>query len=224
MILVGTPAYDGKMEWKTISSLVGLGHLCAKANIGYAMDVIPGDAFVDHSRNLIAHRFLKGGFRDLLFVDADVSFHPLDAAKLCQAEPELVCGLYRMKTDKEVYPARIHEPLETHPSDPDLIRLLWGPAGFMRIRASVFEKMIEKWPDDWYQDSGTGEKVYDFFPAGRRGHSRISEDVSFCEKAANVGVKLYAMQGIALQHTGVKAFPSNWQMTKPVIEEANGQG
>lgn len=209
------------MEWKTISSLVGLGHLCAKANIGYAMDVIPGDAFVDHSRNLIAHRFLKLGFRDLLFVDADVSFHPMDAAKLCQAEPELVCGLYRMKKDREVYPARLFEPIEMHESDPNLIRLLWGPAGFMRIRASVFEKMKEMWPDEWYQDSGTGEKIYDFFPAGRREHTRQSEDVGFCNKAHALGIKLWAMQGIALQHTGTKAFESCWHMTQAVVEESS---
>lgn len=219
MILIGTPCYDGKLEWKTVSSVIGIGYLCAKANVGFAMDVIPGDAFVDHSRNLIAHRFLKGGFRDLLFVDADVSFDPMDAVRLCQAEPEIVCGLYRIKKDREVYPARLYEPMESHPSDPNLIRLLWGPAGLMRIRASVFERMKEEWPDEWYQDSGTGDKVYDFFPAGRREHTRISEDVGFCNKLSALGIPLWAMQGIPLQHTGTKAYESCWQMTHPVVED-----
>ena len=220
MILIGTPCYDGKVEWKTVRSLVGLGHLCAKANIGYAMDVIPGDAFVDHSRNLIAHRFLKGGFRDLLFVDADISFDPMDAARLCKAEPEIVCGLYRIKKDRLVYPAKYFDPVEVHPSDPDLIRMSWAPTGFMRIRASVFEKMKEVWPDDWYADTMTGENIYEFFPAGRRGHNRMSEDVGFCAKAMDAGINIYAMQNIPLEHTGAKSFESKWSMIGPSIEEA----
>ncbi len=168
MILVGIPSYDGKIEWKTTASLIGLGHLCAKAGVGYAMDVIPGCAFIGLARNLLASRFMKGEFRDLLFVDSDISFHPLDAARLCKAEPEIVFGLYRKKEDRLVFPARYYEPLELHESDPDLIRMFWGPTGFMRLRRSVFEKMMEAWPDEWYEDLETGERIYDFFPHGAR--------------------------------------------------------
>ena len=220
MIMIGMPSYDGKMEWQTVSSIIGLGHLCAKANIGYAVDVIPGDAFVGHARNILAHRFLKGGFRDLLFVDADIAFDPMDAAKLCKAEPEIVCGLYRIKKDRLVYPARYFDPVQTHPSDSNLIRMMWGPAGFMRIRASVFEKMQAAWPDEYYIDATSEEKIYDYFPAGRHGNNFSSEDVAFCDKARTLGIDIWAMQGIELKHTGAKTFESKWEMITQTIEES----
>jgi glycosyltransferase involved in cell wall biosynthesis len=221
MIMVGVPTYDGRVEWKTMASLIGLGHLCAKANVGYGMDVIPGNAFIGHARNMLVQRFLNGNFRDLLFVDADISFHPMDAVKLCKAEPEVVFGLYRKREDRLVYPGRYHEPLEVHPSDPDLIRMLWGPTGFMRFRRSVFEKMMEEYPDDWYEDGETGERIYDFFPnGGTKEHKFISEDVSFCERADKIGVKVWAMQGLALSHTGTKTWESVWKRTEAVFEEA----
>lgn len=220
MILVGTPSYDGKIGWQTVSGLIELGHICAQNRIGYAMDLIPGDAFIGHARNMIAHRFLKMGFRDLMFVDADIGFEAADAVKLCRAEPELACGLYRIKKDRMVYPARFQDPPEYHPSDPNLIRLHWGPAGFMRIRATVFEKMKAAFPDDWYMDSATGEKVYDFFPGGRHGNHFSSEDVAFCDRARACGIELWCLQGIALTHTGTKTWESKWQLSVPTLTEA----
>ncbi len=41
--------------------------------------------------------------------------------------------------------------------------------------------------------------------------------------ADKIGLKLWAMQGIALQHTGTKSWPSNWVRTGPVLVEADAQ-
>lgn len=220
MILVGVPSYDGRLDWRTTSSLIGLGHLCAKASIGYAMDVIPSNAFIGDARNMIVHRFLQMGFRDLLFVDDDIGFEPIDAARLCKAEPDAVFGLYRKRSDRLIYPARYHEPLEVHESDPDLIRMLWGPTGFMRLRASVFEKLMKLWPEDWYENPATNERVFDFFPFGRHEHGFRSEDIGFCNKLRDAGIPLYALQGITLTHTGTKTWESDWRRTEAVFEEA----
>src|SRR6185295_8193553 len=102
-------------------------------------------------------------------------------------------------------------------------RMLWGPTGFMRIRKEVFERMKEAFPDDWYEDGETGERIYDFFPGGGHtaGHKFASEDVAFCEKADKIGIKLWAMQGMPLQHTGAKSFESNWVRTGPVLVECD---
>ena len=220
MILIGMPSYDGKMDWQTASSLISLGHLCAKSSVGYGMDVIPGCTDLGHVRNLLAKRFMKMEMRDLLLVDADVAFDAMDAVKLCKAEPDIVFGLYRKKTDRLVYPARYIDPLEVHPSDPDLVRMLWGPTGFMRLRRPVFEAMMEAYPDDWYEESETGEKIYDFFPCGPNNHKYRSEDIGFCEKASAIGIKLWAMQGIKLKHTGTKTWESDWRRTEVVFEES----
>ena len=220
MIYIGTPSYDGKLHASTVAGLLDLRHICTSHNIGFAMDVIPRNAFVGHGRNQIAQRFLESDFRDLLFIDADIGFNAWDAANLCKAEPSVVMGLYLMKQAKTQYPALYVDPLEKHPSDPKLVRMQYGPTGFMRIRREVFEAMIERYPDEWYIDGATKAKTYDFFPGGRHGNNFMSEDIAFCMRAKECGISLWAMQGVPLQHTGDKTWESEWWIEKPLILEA----
>lgn len=220
MIYIGIPSYSSTLHANTVAGLLDLRHICAVNNIGFALDVIHHNAFVGHGRNQVVNRFLRSGFRDLMFIDADIGFDAESAVKLCRAEPEIVMGLYRMKKDKVQYPAMFHEPHETHPSDPNLIRMKDGPAGFMRIRREVFEAMEKAWPDEWYIDGATKEKTFDHFPGGRHGNSFSSEDVAFCARARALGIPVWAMQGIRLDHSGEKTWNSRWQMTQATIEDA----
>ena len=194
--------------------------LCGEKKIGIALDVIPGDAFVSKARNVIVHRFLKSEATDLLFVDADVGFDAQGVIDLCRAEPPIVMGLYRMKCDDKLrFPALLHDPVIRHPSNPELVKLQYGPAGFLRLRREVFEAMKENWPDEYYVNAGS-EPVYDFFPAGRHGNHFTGEDINFCQRAQTCGFDLWAMQGIALKHTGEKTFESDWRIDQLQILEA----
>lgn len=217
-VFLGTPAYDGKLHWTTCQGLLGTAYACAKAQVGIAMDVIPHDAFIGKARNMVVHRFLKSGMNDLMFIDADIGFAPQGVIDLCKAAPDIVMGLYMMKSPQPRYPALLFDPLVRHPSDMRLIKVQYGPTGFMRIRRRVFEKMMEKWPEEYYFE-GESEKVYDFFPHGRYGHHFSGEDIKFCERAINCGFDLWAMQGIPLRHFGEKSWDSNWQMDIPDIRQ-----
>lgn len=218
MIFIAIPTYDGKLHWTTAKGVADAAHACAKLNVGIAVDVIPGDAFIGKARSILAHRFLKSNCRDLLFVDADVGFKSQGLIDICRATPPIVMGLYRMKNDKHKYPALMFDPIERHPSDRRLVKMQYGPAGFMRIRREVFEAMIQKWPDDYYENVGTG-RIYDFFPCGREGKHFFGEDLQFCQRAQQLGFDLWAMQDIELEHTGVKTWESNWAVDIPHVEE-----
>ena len=220
-LYIGIPSYDGRLHWDTAGGLARLAAVCAKNNIGFTIDVIPHDAFVGRARNLIAKRFMESGFHELIYIDADIGFDPYGVAKLCQSPGEIVMGLYRMKEDgpeetqKLKFPALLSDPMERHPEDPFLVGLEYGPAGFMRVRREVFEKMKEKWPDDWYEDANG--RLYDFFPAGRSGNAFWGEDIAFCLRAKECGFKLWAAQGICLKHYGEKSWPSEWRID--IIQE-----
>lgn len=220
MIYIGIPTYDGKLHWRTTAGLVNIARLCGEKHIGIAVDVIPGDAFVSKARNVIVHRFLKSEATDLLFIDADVGFDEQGVIDVCKAEPPIVMGLYRMKTDDKVrYPALLFDPIVRHPSNPNLIKLQYGPAGFLRIRREVFAAMRENWPDQHYVNAGE-EPVFDYFPAGRVGNHFVGEDISFCNRAQAVGFDVWAHQGIPLQHMGEKTFESDWRIDQLQILEA----
>jgi len=217
-VFLGTPAYDGKIHWTTVQGLIGTAHTCAKANVGICMDVIPHDAFIGKARNMIAHRFLKSGMNDLLFIDADIGFEPQSVVDLCKAAPDIVMGLYMMKTDRPRYPALMTNPIFRHPTDMRLIKVLYGPTGFMRIRRRVFEKMMEEFPEEYYIDGEAG-KVDDLFPHGRYDHRFTGEDIKFCERAVRCGFNLWAMQGIPLRHFGEKSWDSCWQIDRKIPGE-----
>lgn len=220
MLYIGVPSYDGKLHWSTAKGLAALGLFCGKHNIGYAVDVIPGDAFIGKARNLIAHRFLKSEFHELLYIDADIGFDVDGVKKLCLAKPPLVMGLYRMKCPDPVrYPALMTNPPERFEGDPSLIKLHYGPAGFMRVRREVFEAMKERWPDEYYID-GKDEKRYDFFPHGRFGQAFVGEDLKFCERAKACGFDIWAAQNIRLDHYGEGKWDSEWALDVLNIDEA----
>jgi hypothetical protein len=214
LIYIGIPTYDGKIHHSTVAGLVQTARFCGEKHVSVGMEVIPHDAFIGRARNLIVHKFMDSGFHDLVFVDADIGFGLHDIAAICKAKPELVMGLYLMKSPEPRYPARLADPLVRDPDEPRLLKLEYGPAGFMRMRRSVVEKLIAKYPEDYYLDPTFG-KVYDLFPHGRVGHRFVGEDISFCERCKNAGIDIWAMQGVKLDHWGEKAWPSQWQIDVP---------
>lgn len=218
-VYLAIPTYDGKIHWTTVAGISQAARWCGENKVGFAVDVIPGDAFIGKARNLLAHRFLKSGFRDLVFVDADVGFDLAGLGAICKAEPPIVMGLYRMKCPPPTrYPALLYDPVERHPSDPNLIKLQYGPAGFMRIRREVFETMQKAWPDEYYVNAGS-EPLYDYFPAGRVGNHFTGEDLNFCIRAQECGYDLWAMQNVKLKHTGEHAWESEWAIDQLQLME-----
>ncbi len=222
MLFVGIPTYNGQIHYTTAQGLMQTAHMCAKLGIGIAVEIIPHDAFVGRARSTICKRFLDSGANDLLFVDADVGFTSPDVIAVCKPDADIVMGLYRMKlaqTDKVKYPAMMTDPIERHPKHPDLIKLQYGPAGFMRVRRHVIEAMVEKWPDEWFEDAVTG-RIPDLFPCGRKGNFFLGEDIAFCERVKESGFEIYAAQGLALKHAGEWSWDSTWQIDVPMEKAA----
>lgn len=210
-VYVGIPSYDAKLHWTTAQGLVGLTHFCAKNGIGIAVDVIPHDAYIGKARSTVVNRFMASGMENLMFIDADVGFEPQGVIDLCTAAPDIVMGLYLMKTTQARYPALLSNPVVRHPSDMRLVKIIYGPAGFLRIRRRVIETMKAKWPEEYYIDGVQG-KVHDLFPHGRYEHHFTGEDIIFCERAITCGFDLWAMQRIRLRHFGERSWDSQWQI------------
>lgn len=210
MIFVGIPTRTGSIHWTTVAGLMQVNAKCSKEGLGVALDVVPGDAFIGRARNLIVHRFLSTDATDLIFIDDDVGFSLDDFARIMRPEVDICMGLYQIKTEKTKFPALLYNPLERHPNYPDLFKLQYGPAGFMRIKRKVFEVMKEMWPDEWYEDDNG--RINDFFPHGRTGNFFTGEDIWFCQRAIQCGFDIWAAQGTNLQHSGMKTWQTKWQL------------
>lgn len=215
-MFIGIPTYNGYIHYEAVKGLMNASLLAGKHSMSLACEIIPHDAFIGKARDLIAHRFLKSGFQELVFIDADIGFNVSGLVALAKADVDVAMGLYRMKekSPHARFPALIRTPIELHEKDENLVRLEYGPAGFMKIRRHVFEQMIERWPDDWFTDAKNG-KIYDFFPCGRFGHDFIGEDINFCNRLKEIGVPIWGVQGIQLDHFGESAWGAEWRITAP---------
>lgn len=220
-IFLATPTFDGKFHWSTTAGLMQVAQFCGKVGMPLASDVVPGDHFVDKARNTLVYRFLKTNLDEIVFIDADVGFDINGFKLLMKSNVDIAMGLYRVKDDRVKFPALLHEPVEAHPEDPRLVKLQYGPAGFMKVRRRVFEKMIEQYPEDYYY-AGEAEdsRVYEFFPSGRKGHHYGGEDIKFCERAIACGFSVWAVQDIPLDHTGAKTYDAKWRVLRAVEEAA----
>lgn len=216
MIYIGIPSRSGSIHWTTVMGLLEVERRCTQFGMGVGVDVVARDAFIGRARNVIAKRFLESPATDLIFIDDDVGFRVEDFELIMRPDADIVMGLYRMREDKAKFPALLYDPLERHPEHMSLLKLQYGPSGFMRVRRRVFEAMMQKWPDEWYEDDNG--KIHDFFPHGRFGNFFVGEDIKFCQRAQECGFEIWAAQGVNLGHTGDKTWQTKWQID--ILEDA----
>lgn len=156
----------------------------------------------------MANRFLSiPDATDMVMVDADVGFGFDEFSLLMKADADVCAGVYPYKEDEEHYPVAIQQPPVKRGR---LVNMLYGPAGFLRIRRKVFEKLRETVPK--YTDNEHGV-LDEFFPI-TKGHVRHGEDAGFCRLANAAGFSVMALEGLDLQHTGEKTWRGNWNAEK----------
>jgi len=209
MIYIGLASYDAKLHHSTVGGLFNVAYAMGKDKLPVCLDIIPHDCFIGHARSLMAKRFLSiPGSTDMVMVDADVGFSADDFRAIMKIDADIVCGIYPYKKDEESYPAA---PMIPYNRKGRLVELVYGPAGFMRIRRKVFEAispMVKQ-----YKDNAHG-MMHDFFPCGFDGVSFKGEDTQFCILARNAGFKIWGFEGLNLQHTGEKTWSGEWNAEK----------
>ena len=208
MIYIGIATYSGEIHHSTVGGLFNVAYGMGKSRTPVCLDVIPHDCFIDHARELMAHRFLSiPDATDMVMIDADVGFGYDDFELLMKVDADVVSGVYPYKEDEEHYPVTTQQPIEKRGR---LVTMVYGPAGFMRIKRKVLEKLALTVPK--YTDNEHG-LLSEFFPI-TKGHVRHGEDAGFCRLATAAGFKVVAVEGMELQHTGSKTWRGKWDATK----------
>jgi hypothetical protein len=174
-----------------------------------------GDAWIDRLRSVAATEFLnKPEWGDyMIFIDDDIVFYP-----------EHVLALYRDMQDKGydliggLYPTRTGSQLASYGlSEKGGIRIngeiqeiRWLATGFMGFSRKLLQEMVDKLElpllhkDQWCEN-------YPFFvfhthKTEQGNQMLISEDWDFCEKARQIGYKVYADTRCVVGHKGDKVY------------------
>ena len=230
-IMICTPCHSDVTMHYT-QGLLELQQLCIKKGIRITFTLLKS-SLVTQGRNLCASVFLESNCTHMLFVDSDIYFRAESIIKMLDIDKELISIPYPLKTmmwdklykkwnDGEVKNAGdIHRWLNTYPmkvADPDNITLDSGvmevthsPTGCMLIKRSVFDKMIEKYPDKNIVQKTVinGEYVdrphlWNFFDCIHDPETKtyLGEDFSFCKLWKDIGGKCYVFVNDPIIHVG----------------------
>lgn len=225
-VVLGFPTYNAEMKTPFAMSLINL--LMSSENPVAKIDVIANDSLVSRARNTIAARFLEAKhpatgnpLKWLLFIDSDIEFQHQHVSRILNqgkrfGDQAIVCGMYALK---QVRPHFVANSIPGAKVDEEgCIEVREGGTGFMLIHRSVFEKMIEQFPEiefvcDQNEANVAGIKRWDFFTVGVY-HDKVqgvrrylSEDYYFCQRWRDMGGKVIMDTRIQAKHHGNMTFP-----------------
>lgn len=205
-VMVGYPCYDGKAEVGSIGAIYQAAS--SASNPVRQIQYLNGDSLVSRARNKIAERFLASECEYLMFIDNDILFQPEDIAMLRSYERDIVGGTYLKKTLP--YQPVANSYLGTCEQS-GLYEMAEIGTGFMMIKRSTFEKIIELHGESLsYRPENDESKgvYYDFFRVGVNDDGRyLSEDYFFCELARKCGLKVWLDPAILVKHKGHATYP-----------------
>lgn len=166
----------------------------SRQGVPFQLAVMEGNCHVDDGRNSLVEEFLEGNCSDFFFLDTDVMWSADEFLKLLKHEEEFIAGVYPFKAFPRRFPVgKILSYMEN-----GLLEMSYVPTGFMRLRRTVFEKLIPT-------QSRCGTR-YRFFERRYSDSTYDGGDVTFCRKWIAAGGKVLLDPSITLGHIGEYRF------------------
>ena len=110
-VVILTPCYGSLCYVSYVSSLLNTMNLFSTIGIKLRVEFCRNDSLVSRARNnLIAKAMFDKEVTHMLFIDADITWNPIDIIKLILAEKNIVGGVYPIKSyewDKLVNPDNV---------------------------------------------------------------------------------------------------------------------
>lgn len=192
-ILIGTPFKDIATD-NYIKSLANL--IIHTQAAGHEVAYINEHGGLYDARDRICQRTMREHFDYMLQIDSDMTFPPDALCRFLDRNVDVITGVYVGKEEK-------HKPVlftELHKDDEncgpyglkhglnelmkdDLFEVAGCGAGFLLVREHIIRLMrIHK--HEWF-----------------RPYDGLGEDVSFCQRCTEMGIKIYADKSIPMGHT-----------------------
>jgi hypothetical protein len=222
-LFIGIPAYDGKLNIKTAYGLAQLMPEAMRLGVAVTLSDISNCSLITLARNALVNEFLKTDCTELLFIDADVIVTPDDILRLMAqgGTQDISAGAYpRRARDKRFFTDLHWDENKNLEFIGSLMRVKRVGTGFMLIQRHVIEQMIEVHPE-WAYKNSDGAVLHALFDFGIINEQYVGEDYLFCDRATDLGFKVYIDVDISLPHVGTEAFTSNFreEVVMPLLED-----
>lgn len=221
-LFIGIPAYDGKLNIKTAYGLAQMMPEAMRLGVAVTLSDISNCSLITLARNALVHEFLKTDCTELLFIDADVVVTPDDIFRLMAqgGTQDISAGAYpRRAKDKKFFTDLYWDENENLEFVGSLMRVKRVGTGFMLIQRHVIEKMVEAHPE-WEYSNTDGAKLHALFDFSIVNGQYVGEDYLFCDRATQMGFKVFIDVDISLPHVGTEAFTNNFreEVVVPILE------
>jgi len=219
-LFIGIPAYDGKLNIKTAFALAQLMPKAMSLGVSVILSDLSNCSIITMARNALVHEFLKTDATELLFIDADIVATADDMLRLMAQSRDITTGAYpRRAKDQNFFADLYFDANGDLEFDGSLMRVERAPTGFMLIQRHVIEKMVAAHPEWTYEKSPT-EKMSAVFDFAIVDGKYVGEDYLFCDRATQMGFKVYIDVDISLPHVGSNEFTRNFreEVVMPMLE------
>lgn len=216
-VFLATPAYAGVGAGYAESLFVSAQAL-AQAGIASELAILSGYCHVDDARNRLVREFLDTSCTDLVFLDADMGWLPESLVALCRYDRDVVAATYPMRSAETHFPVRVL-PGPIWSDAEGLIEVEGVPAGFLRIRRRVLERLGAGAPKVCITP-GSPDDVPVIFERQIHEGVRWGGDYVFCRKWRAAGGKVYVVPDVVLEHTGQQSFSGSLGAVLRVARDA----
>jgi hypothetical protein len=197
-IMVGTPAYDGKVDLDFMMSFFQTMELAVMNDIQLTLKTIVGCSLIQKARDELFRIAYEAEVDDLIFIDSDQSWTQKDFGNLISPTVDVIGGAVISKNDL------VHYNVKTFDGHYEmyygLIVARAVGTGFMRFSKRAIKMLWESSPE--YKD---GDKTYrHVFETKVVNGQLLGEDVCVCHKWREFGENVYVHPDISVSHIGKK--------------------
>lgn len=221
-VLIATPSYGSQVYTNYTEALIQTCMILSMNNINFTIKFI-NNQIVTRARNMLCYIFMNDpNFTHMMFIDADISWNPIDILKLFKHDLECVVGIYPNKhyyweKNKLILKPSSKYKLEElgnvsmFSKNNDLIKIEYGATGFMLLTKDAL-KRIENDIDYFHlpsnSDSKEMVKLNNYFDCNIVDHDYLTEDYYFSYLYNKNGGTIYADKTISLTHFGPHEYGS----------------
>lgn len=211
-IFIATPAYGGQVTISYLTSLLNTTFSLAQEEINFEVRMLGNESLIIKGRDMLTGMFMRTDHTHILFLDADVQWHPEDVLRLIAHDKEVICGAYPKKVFPLEYPIQWvwEEEGQSIKQKDGIAEIKNAGAGFLLIKREVIEKLNKAHPELKYTtfDYGPRENVdcYSIWDTIVKDEEFYGEDQAFMERWRALGGKVYLDLAINLNHVGSHTF------------------
>jgi len=207
-LFIATPAFDGKVNVSYACSLAETRLYLASLSIQTVLRIHTSGSLLVRERNDLIKAFLESDCTHILCIDSDIAWNPVDVQRMINFDEDFVASLYPARGPEKCFLFRgiYGENKRMEVSEKKLLQMAYIPAGFMLLKRNVLEKMIEFFPELYYEPKDEGlkhTKGYCLFDTQVWDGEFWGEDYVFCRRARQAGFKIWIDPTIVLDHAGI---------------------